>query len=172
MDAPMLFDLLVRQNLKKHILPVALALGVTLLCGAVVVAVGGPLKLKLMNGLFLAAGIIIGYLTPHGGKVDHRGTNGTFVMISAWLGYVLFSPQLLGESSRLSGWLFDLMLNNVINGFVIIAGAYVGTLLKNRYGEPLWWTKLGEAKAPAEPETAETLIAASHWTQRPDKDAK
>ncbi len=102
--------------------------------GAVVVSLIGAVFLRVMMPEYLQLGLhvvmllgggVVGLLTPQG-AVDHRGTNGIQYLLIVWLGYILFSPALFPPEPYLSDWLFKLMLSNIINGFTIILGIWVG----------------------------------------------
>jgi hypothetical protein len=117
--------------LRQHVVPILAGIMMAFMGGLFAVFLFPSVKLLILHGVFILAGTIVGLLTPRS-KVDHRGTNGITLLIISWLGYMLFSSQLFTQTASISGWMFSLMLNNIINGFLIILGLWFGSVLQQR----------------------------------------
>ncbi len=118
--------------IQLNCIPVLKSLAVVALGAFIAMTFFDKEKIQLLYVVFFFAGMTIGWTTPKD-AVDHRGTNGVVLLALAWGFYALFFTWLFPIEYTLSDWFFTVMGSNIINGFTIIMGAFVGTYCEKRY---------------------------------------
>jgi hypothetical protein len=122
-------DALIRQHLK----PCGIAFGCAGLGTLLVFWWFPDFKLNVVPVVLLLAGLCIGRFSPRE-PVDHRGTHVLSLMLVAWYCYIAFSRSLFVDGMLISDWLFEVMLRNIVNGFSLAAGAFLGSRLTIPHG--------------------------------------
>ena len=83
--------------------------------------------------VYILAGCIIGYqVTPGLKETDNRGTYVIMALMLSWAGYISLSPRIIPELSSLAQWIWQIMGLNIIHGFMLILGAYLGSKIYRR----------------------------------------
>jgi hypothetical protein len=102
-----------------------------------VVSVFPEQKMLFTPPIFLLGAILLGYLTPTpeteaDQKMDATAINATIIMMLAWSALIAYANVIFPNLNSLSEWVTKVMGTNILIGFSLIIGAYIGIFLQRK----------------------------------------